>query len=437
MGLLDFLQTPKIRKLQREIETLQQLLTPEQSYGKSLVELISQLETEEIQQKEKLTTLREECYRLEQTVTSLNETIQQKKDELVILDQELLLQEFGLYEPIYDFANSDQYKAKLEENRKKQKDLIKNKTGVSYYDHWTVDGSRAKGRKMNNDNIKQIIRTFNVECESIIDRLTFANVESMKKRINKSYDALNKMNQSNRVALKPNFLQLKLEELQLAYEYQVKKQEEKEEQRRIKEALREQARVQKELEEQRKNSLKDLKHFDTALQKIKAQLQAPSLSTEEREALMEKEQQLTTKVESINQQLEDIDYRQTNQRAGYVYIISNIGAFGENVYKIGMTRRLEPHDRVHELGGASVPFRFDVHAMIFTEDAPALENALHKAFDSRRVNLVNARREFFRVTLNEIEEVVKNNFDKTVSFERSPLAPEFRETQRLRSLSKK
>ena len=164
MGLLDFLQTPKIRKLQREIETLQQLLTPEQSYGKSLVELISQLETEEIQQKEKLTTLREECYRLEQTVTSLNETIQQKKDELVILDQELLLQEFGLYEPIYDFANSDQYKAKLEENRKKQKDLIKNKTGVSYYDHWTVDGSRAKGRTLNYDNIKQIIRTFNVEC---------------------------------------------------------------------------------------------------------------------------------------------------------------------------------------------------------------------------------------------------------------------------------
>lgn len=437
MGLLDFLQTPKIRKLQREIETLQQLLTPEQSYGKSLVELISQLETEEIQQKEKLTTLREECYRLEQTVTSLNETIQQKKDELVILDQELLLQEFGLYEPIYDFANSDQYKAKLEENRKKQKDLIKNKTGVSYYDHWTVDGSRAKGRKMNNDNIKQIIRTFNVECESIIDRLTFANVESMKKRINKSYDALNKMNQSNRVALKPNFLQLKLEELQLAYEYQVKKQEEKEEQRRIKEALREQARVQKELEEQRKNTLKDLKHFDTALQKLQTQLQKSSLSEEERSALIEKEQELAQKVETINEQLKDIDYRQTNQRAGYVYIISNIGAFGENIYKIGMTRRLEPYDRVHELGGASVPFRFDVHAMIFTEDAPALENALHKAFDSRRVNLINTRREFFRVTLDEIEEVVKTNYDKTVTFERCATASEYRETQRLRSLSKK
>ena len=259
----------------------------------------------------------------------------------------------------------------------------------------------------------------------------------MKKRINKSYDALNKMNQSNRVALKPNFLQLKLEELQLAYEYQVKKQEEKEEQRRIKEALREQARVQKELEEQRKNTLKDLKHFDTALQKLQTQLQKSSLSEEERSALIEKEQELAQKVETINEQLKDIDYRQTNQRAGYVYIISNIGAFGENIYKIGMTRRLEPYDRVHELGGASVPFRFDVHAMIFTEDAPALENALHKAFDSRRVNLVNARREFFHVTLNEIEEVVKNNFDKTVSFERSPLAPEFRETQRLRSLSKK
>ena len=110
------------------------------------------------------------------------------------------------------------------------------------------------------------------------------------------------------------------------------------------------------------------------------------------------------------------------------YVISNIGAFGENIYKIGMTRRLEPQDRVDELGGASVPFRFDVHALIFSNDAPALEAALHRAFETKRVNMVNGRKEFFNVTLEEIESVVKENHDKTVEFTYFPEAEQYRET---------
>ena len=128
---------------------------------------------------------------------------------------------------------------------------------------------------------------------------------------------------------------------------------------------------------------------------------------------------------------QEVDYREANQKAGYVYIISNIGAFGENVYKIGMTRRLEPMDRIDELGDASVPFDFDVHALIFSDDAPALEAALHKAFDNRKVNMINQRREFFRVPLDEIEAVVKKNYDKTVEFIRIPPAEQFRMTQKI------
>lgn len=109
----------------------------------------------------------------------------------------------------------------------------------------------------------------------------------------------------------------------------------------------------------------------------------------------------------IDKSLANIDYRQANMKAGYVYIISNIGAFGENVYKIGMTRRLDPQDRIDELGDASVPFNFDVHAMIFSDDAPALEASLHKAFEDKKINMVNQRREFFNVTLDEIKEVVR------------------------------
>ena len=130
--------------------------------------------------------------------------------------------------------------------------------------------------------------------------------------------------------------------------------------------------------------------------------------------------------------LRDIDYREANKRAGYVYVISNIGSFGENVYKIGMTRRLEPLDRINELGDASVPFNFDVHAMIFSDDAPALEAALHRAFDDRKLNMINTRREFFNVTLDEIKDVVKKNFDKTVEFKAIPEAEQYRETLMLK-----
>ena len=133
----------------------------------------------------------------------------------------------------------------------------------------------------------------------------------------------------------------------------------------------------------------------------------------------------------MDKALQDLDYREAN-RAGYVYIISNIGAFGENIYKIGMTRKLEPEERIAELCGASVPFRFDIHAMIFSNDAPKLEAALHNAFADRKMNLVNGRKEFFMVTLEEIKKVVQENHDKTVEFLNVAEAQQYRESEMMR-----
>lgn len=133
----------------------------------------------------------------------------------------------------------------------------------------------------------------------------------------------------------------------------------------------------------------------------------------------------------MDKALQDLDYREAN-RAGYVYIISNIGAFGENIYKIGMTRKLEPEERIAELSGASVPFRFDIHAMIFSNDAPKLEAALHNAFADRKMNLVNGRKEFFMVTLEEIKKVVQENHDKTVEFLNVAEAQQYRESEMMR-----
>ena len=214
------------------------------------------------------------------------------------------------------------------------------------------------------------------------------------------------------------------------HEYRMKKQAEKDELKEARARMREEAKLAKELEEARKKLEKEQTHYSNALRHINAQLEAAS--PEEREAIKAKKAQLEAQLEKIDKEFKDVDYRAANQRAGYVYVISNIGAFGENVYKIGMTRRLNPMDRVDELGDASVPFDFDVHAMIFSDDAPKLEAALHQAFADRKLNFVNTRREFFRVTLDEIKQVVKDNFDKSVEFTDIAPAEQYRESLMLK-----
>lgn len=425
MGIMDFFKAKENKRLKQEVEELRNLLTPEQKEVRDISDYLLELQ----EKKDKLVN---QVEKLNEEISDLINQKNIKKKELITLDEEVLMQDFGLYQPKYDFVTSEQYKAKLDDLRKKQKQMIKDKTAVHYSTNWTVDGSKAKGTKMTNDNIKQILRSFNTECENAIDRVKFNNIDSMKKRIEKSFESLNKLNETVHVGLKPSFLNLKIEELYLAYEYQVKKQEEKEEQKRIREELREQAKLKKELEEARKNIDKDLKHFTNALESLNIQLNNNEITQEQREALLNKKNELEEQINTLTNNLKDIDYRQENQKAGYVYVISNIGAFGEDIYKIGMTRRLNPQDRIDELGDASVPFNFDVHAMIFAEDAPALENALHKAFDNKKVNMINQRREFFNVKLEEIEKVIRNNFDNTVEFIKIPEAEQYRESVKIR-----
>lgn len=366
---------------------------------------------------------------LEAQITSLSEEVKQKKSQIVELDETILLQEFGMYSPIYDFASSEIYKDRLDAIRIEQKNMILFKTAATCSTNWTVNGSEAQGRVMTNQNIKQILRCFNDECDMLISKVKFNNIAAFIEKIRKSYDALNRMNTKSAVSISHEYLELKIQELQLAYEYAVKKQEEKEEQRRIREQMREEARLQKEIEEARKDIEKEQKHYTNALLKLYKQIE--SCDELEKEVLLEKKAEIEKHLSDLDSAIKDIDYREANKRAGYVYIISNIGSFGENIYKIGMTRRLDPMERVDELGDASVPFKFDVHAMIFSDDAPTLETALHHAFENKKVNMINGRREFFNVTLEEIEEVVKANYDKTVEFIKVPQAEQYRESQKI------
>lgn len=411
----------QIGKLNAQVTELR---SPEYQDHERLTTANNRLSSDNKKMEEKLTEQR-------QTLLHLEQEEKKRKDEIVVLDEEILAQDFGLYTPVYDFANSVDYKVKLERVRREQKEMAKNWKAASFNVNLTMDGSKAKGERLNKNNIKLILRSFNNECENAIDRVKYNNVDSMKKRINQSYDSLNRLMQPMGIAIKPEYLRLKMDELALAVEYAMKKQEEKEAEKQHRAELREQAKLEKEIAEARKNILKDQKHYQAALEKLNQQIS----STEDgsfKDSLLEKKQQMEEKLVQLDQEMKDVDYREANQKAGYVYVISNIGAFGEGVYKIGMTRRLDPMERVYELGDASVPYNFDVHAMIFSDDAPALEAALHRAFEDRKLNMVNTRREFFRVSLDEIEEVVRKNYDKTVEFVRLPEAQQYRESEKIR-----
>lgn len=357
---------------------------------------------------------------------SLKLEIVDKKDEIIILDEEALYQSFGFYQPKYGFENSEQYKNQLDKIREKQKEMATNKQATNHSNNWTVDGSKKKGEAMNNDNIKMVVRAFNNECDTAIINVKFSNIEAIEKRIRNAYKQLNTLNKKNKIEIKESYLSLKLDELYLAYEYQVKKEEEKEEQRMLKEQIKEEKRIQMEIEREKKKLEKDEQHFNNAMVNYKKQLEVAS--DEMKLEIESKIAEINEKLAEIQKEKETVDYREQNAKAGYVYIISNIGSFGDNVYKIGMTRRLEPLERVNELGNASVPFSFDVHAMIFADDAPKLESALHKAFEKYQMNKVNPRKEFFNVTLDEIAKVVKENHNKTVEFTKLAAAEEYRKS---------
>ena len=324
--------------------------------------------------------------------------------------------------------NADEYKSRLLENRAIQKEMIKQKTAVTGVTRWEVNGSEAKGRKMVADTQKLLLRAFNNECDTAISKVRYTNFDASLHRIQKSAEVISKLGIIMDISITKMYLDAKIKELRLAFEYRQKQQEEKEAAKAARAEQREQERLQREIEAEKHKIEKEKTHYLTAYENIKKQLEKDPTNQE----YLQKKAEFENVLADIEKSLSDIDYRQANIRAGYVYIISNIGAFGENVYKIGMTRRLNPQDRVDELGDASVPFKFDVHAMIFSDNAPALEAALHRAFEDKKLNMVNQRREFFNVTLDEIKEVVRKNYDKTVEFIDIPDAEQYRVSKKMR-----
>lgn len=427
MSLLGKKEKAESEYLKAEVERLRAQLDPNevalQNRVKALEAQAAALESRIAQSQTHLTGL-------ESQVTSKQEHLRQLQESIVETDEEVLVQSFGFYTPHYTYSTSEEYKQRLADIRAEQKATIKAQRAVTGNNAWTINGDLAQGRKMVADMQKLLLRAFNAECDAAIEHVRFNNIEACRKKIESSADAVSKLGRMLGIVITGEYRRLKDVELCLMYEYQQKKQAEKEEAKELRAQQREEAKVAKELEEQRKKLEKEQNHYKNAYAALLKQLS--TADEQQKFALEEKKLELEQQLAAIDKEFQDVDYRAANQKAGYVYIISNVGAFGENVYKIGMTRRLDPMDRVDELGDASVPFDFDVHALIFSDDAPKLEAALHNAFADKKVNFVNQRREFFQVTLEEIKQVIRENYDKTVEFVDVPAAEQYRQSLKLR-----
>ena len=435
MALKDYINGPAHKRRSEELE--QQLAELRKNYADiqvaakecgamDLVEIKKIIEHENC----KLESARSQTKSAEQDLLLLHQRKAELQAQILAFEETILLETFALYEPKFKLNTSHEYKSRLDFTRQQQKSMIKNGLAATGSTDWQVNGSKAEGRKLVNDMIKLVLRSFNNESDYCVDNVKFDNIELGEKRIKKSFEACNRLGRIMSVQLSNEYLGLKLDELRLAHEFQIKKQEEKKEAKRVREELREQQKLEQEIRSAREKIAKERKHFTAALRDLNIRLEKAD-SEQDRNLLQKKIAEIEARRSALDDEEKTIDYREQNAKAGYVYVISNIGAFGEGVYKIGMTRRLEPMDRVDELGDASVPFWFDVHAMVFSDNAPALEARLHERFSTGRLNKINGRKEFFRAEISEIEQVIRENYDAAVEVIHEAPAEQYRESLRM------
>ncbi|HIC0829185.1 TPA: DUF4041 domain-containing protein [Streptococcus agalactiae] len=410
MGLFGF-GKPKDEALEAKISSLESKLKDKQSILDDLTRQIK---------------VAKDILKLDDELKKRQSELKALQKEVIVLNDDLDFQEYGFFERKYKFSDSTKYKEELETLRKRQKQLVKDKKAGVIVRPMLLDNSKSKGRAMQNQLIKAMIRGFNGEVDAHLVKVTATNLSKKVDAVVKSFNQLNKMYSRNLVCLSNDYLELKISELQLAVEYELQKLEEKELLREQRAKEREDKKLQAELAAKRKQIEKDRKHFKQMLDNVEELLK--TANEEEKEKLNLQLAEYQDKLSELDELEEDIDYREGHATAGYVYIISNIGAFGEDVYKIGVTRRLDPMERIRELGSASVPFQFDVHALIFSEEAFSLEKELHNRFEKNKINKVNGRKEYFKVPFSDIKAVLEEHKELAIELTEKAEAFEYRQS---------
>lgn len=415
--------------MNNEFKDKKELLEHEDSH---LEENIDSHENEKLELLRDLEDLRKKIKYLEHKKKYINQdylksldTYNKLCEDIQKLNNEINITDYGIYKPIYNWDDSETYKKELKHIIDLQKDMIRNNTAAICDTIWTINGSTAQGQSFIKNNTQLILRAFNGDCNAIMTKVKWDNYKLLLERLNRVYKKLNTLGEKNHIKISNTYFELKVKELNLICEYDLKKKAEKEEERTRREERKEEEKALRELERERKKAEEEELYYQKAIKKVQSEIE---------KATGFKLEKLTEKIQYLQEQLQEAQLNKERAismaqqtRRGYVYVISNIGSFGKDVYKIGMTRRLDPIDRVRELSNASVPFPYDIHAMIFSEDAPSLEAKLHNIFNDSKVNKVNGRKEFFRVSLAEIEKAIsKCGID--FKMKKEPYARDYRES---------
>ncbi|MCW2961556.1 MAG: chromosome segregation ATPase [Thermoleophilia bacterium] len=351
-------------------------------------------------------------------IQTASKQLAELRQDVVVTEETVLMQEAGVYEYRHPLDDSMKYKDELDSIKARIKQMVKKDGGaITAASGWTVNGSEAQGRKMVNDYSKLMLRAYNAEADNLVRGMKPYKLESGIERLRKVALTIERLGKTMSIEVNDDYETLRNRELTLTADYINMRAQEKEAEREEKARLREEKQAQMEFEKAREKLMKEQSHYANALEKLVA-------AGDEEGA-----QRLRDQLADVAKAIEDVDYRAAHIRAGYVYVVSNVGSFGERIVKIGMTRRLEPADRVKELGDASVPFNFDTHTLFFSNDAVTVEADLHKHFADKRVNRVNLRREYFYVTPAEVRDaLIELAAGEVLHFEEKPEAAEYNQS---------
>ena len=395
-----------------------QLAQEQAAAEKRLRDINKEVKRSEAAAEKRLRDINKEVDKSEATLAGVKEKTVQQKEELRALgiryDEGIKMLDVGWTDYDSPAGSSVALKEQLDEVRAKIKEMIRTGAAVDASESFTFNNSKTKGRKFVRDMAKMMLRAYNAEAENCVLTVKAGNGNVARNRLERARDQIVKLGALIDLQITFDYHRLRIKELELTLQYQNAKKAEKEAEREERARLREQARAEKELRAERERLEKERQHYLNVLKAVEE-----AGNSTEAEKLR---QQLAEIEEGIN----DVVTREANSRAGYVYVISNIGSFGERMVKIGMTRRLDPMDRVRELGDASVPFNFDVHALFFSDDAVSVETELHHRFADKRVNRINARREFFYATPAEVREALKDIAGNLLEFTEEPEAEQYR-----------
>ena len=353
-------------------------------------------------------------------VRAASEELQRIRRSIAATHEELLLQEVGVYRYRHPLSDILAYEKRLDEIQGGIKEMtLKDGGAVLADNNWTVNGSAKEGRVMVREYSKLMLRAFNAEVDHLVRWLRPYKLDAALDRLRKSAQIIERLGKTMHIRISEQYLALRLRELELTADFLQKQAEQKEAERAERERIREEQKAQREIEAERARLEKERQHHANALQ---------ALAEKGDDAGVER---VRTQLAEIDRAIEQVDYRAANIRAGYVYVISNVGSFGEKMVKLGLTRRLDPMDRIRELSDASVPFNFDVHVLHFSKDAVGIEKTMHERLAESRVNLVNGRREFFRVTPLEVKALLGQFQGELIKFTETAEALEYRQTLRM------